>query len=145
MLKSTTSSKPGMEHRWGERRQVILRVWLNGPGNAASGGWLTDISLSGAYVRTVTRLPVMSDVSIEVDQRDDANSYRLLQLKGRIVRHGPTGLGLEWEEFASGMQAELVRIGTLVRWHRDQTPDGVPHPDLWPLMTEETRYDQGYH
>jgi len=46
-----------MEHRWGNRRQVILRVRLRTPEQNCAMGWLTD-------------------------------------LKGRILRHGPAGIGV---------------------------------------------------
>jgi len=46
-----------MEHRWGNRRQVILRVRLRTPEQTCAIGWLTD-------------------------------------LKGRILRHGPAGIGV---------------------------------------------------
>lgn len=99
-----------MEHRWGDRRRVILEVRLYGPGQIYTTGSLTDISLSGAYVRTTSRLAVMSQVTVEVDDHSIPSAApRPLRLHGRVVRHGPTGIGVEWEEFASGKLSGIER------------------------------------
>lgn len=123
-----------MEHRWGQRQQLILRVRLSGTCPAATG-WLTDISVSGAYVRTLARLSLMSQVNIQVEEPLGGKSRDLPPpLQGRIVRHGPTGLGIEWDNFASETLAQISRFA--IPMHRMVTAvDEVQSPSLWPLAT----------
>jgi hypothetical protein len=137
MNQSMCGGKAGMEHRWGDRRRVILRLRLYGPDESSAIGWLTDISLSGAYVRTLTALPLMSRIDIEVDELNSGGTRLLpLQLRGRVVRHGPTGIGVEWEEFASRTLREIVRIGASIHQHRlDHTLEGMHVPGLWTATT----------
>ncbi len=102
-----------MEHRWGDRRRLTLRVRIRRRGHNSAIGWLTDISLSGAYVRTTAALSLVSRIHVEVDARTaDDTRPRPLRLQGRVVRHGPAGMGIEWEEFASETLNEILRIAT---------------------------------
>ncbi len=104
-----------MEHRWGRRRRLILRVRFLEAEHAVAMGWLTDVSLSGGYVTTTAGLAIMSQVTLEVDEHGTSSaSSRSLRLQGRVVRHGPTGLGIEWEEFASETLIQTVRIATSI-------------------------------
>ncbi len=91
-----------MEHRWGKRRPLTARVRIFGPGQLCAIGWLTDISVSGTYVRTLATLATMSRIVIEVEgHHSGGGPSEPLQLRGRVVRQGPGGVGVEWEEFAS--------------------------------------------
>jgi len=83
-----------MEHRWGDRQHVILGVRLYGPGQVCATGRLTDISLSGAYVRTTSRLAVMSQVTLEVDERD--SPYRNADPPARSHAEIVAGPWVKW-------------------------------------------------
>jgi hypothetical protein len=108
-----------MEHRWGDRRRVTLRVRIRRRGQNSAIGWLTDISLSGAYVQTSAGLPLVSQIQVAVDERGAGNLVlQPLRLRGRIVRHGPAGVGVEWEEFASETLDQILRIATSAHRHR---------------------------
>ena len=100
-----------MEHRWGRRRQVTLRVRIGGPGHHSALGRLTNISLSGGYVRTAAMPSLVSQMHVEIDAHRADNAGHL-RLQGRVVRHGLKGMGLEWEEFASETLCEILRIAT---------------------------------
>lgn len=105
-----------MEHRWGDRRRAILRVQLHACGHASAIGWLTDISLSGAYVRTRAELALLSQISIDFAEGCNGfNTLKPVQVPGRIARHGPTGIGVEWEEFAAATVGEVIQIATSSR------------------------------
>ena len=70
-----------------------------------------DVSLSGGYVKTMATFSTLSPIHIEVDERQGGNSAAPpIQLRGHVIRHGAMGVGVEWEEFGSGMLGELVRI-----------------------------------
>jgi len=116
-----------MEHRWGDRRQVILPIRLHGPDRTPALGWLTDISLSGAYVRTIAAVATMSQVDIEVAEHSSGIAKPgPLRLRGRVVRHGPIGMGVEWQEFASDTLGEVLRIAACIPHRIDRTRAAVP-------------------
>jgi hypothetical protein len=105
---------------------VILRIRLYGPDRTSALGWLTDISLSGAYVRTMAAVATMSQVDIEVAERTYGNAEPgPLRLQGRVVRHGPMGMGIEWQEFASGTLGEVLQIAACIPHRIDQTRAGA--------------------
>jgi hypothetical protein len=57
----------------------------------------------------------MGSINIDVDERSTGHaSAGPLRLQGRIVRHGPAGVGIVWEDFASERLAEMVRIAALI-------------------------------
>jgi PilZ domain len=88
---------------------VTLRVRIRRRGQNSAIGWLTDVSLSGAYVQTSAPLSLVSRIHVAVDQRGTGNlALRSLRLRGRIVRHGPGGVGVEWEEFASEILSRMA-------------------------------------
>jgi PilZ domain len=108
-----------MEHRWGDRRSVALRVRIRRRGQNPAIGWLTDISISGAYVHTSAALPLVSRIQVAVDECGAGNlALRPLRLLGRIVRHGPVGVGVEWEEFASETLDPILRIAMSIHRYR---------------------------
>jgi hypothetical protein len=121
-----------MEHRWGDRQPVILGLRLHGPDRTCAIGWLTDVSLSGAYVKTESRFAVMSKVTLELDADSPVNAAvpRPLRLQGRVVRHGATGMGVEWEEFASGTPGEILRSAMSIQLP-GQTREAAQDPGLW--------------
>jgi len=122
-----------MEHRWGDRRKIILRVRLRGSGQATASGWLTDLSLSGAYVRTLAALAPMGQIEIELIERASSHhGHGPVQLQARVVRHGLTGIGVEWDEFASGAVGEILRNARSGQRHgASPTPGRVRGPQLW--------------
>jgi hypothetical protein len=102
-----------MEHRWGARQRVRLGVRIGGPGVHPSIGWLTDLSLSGAYLRTTAALPCLAgQIHVELAGRQAGHSGQPpLGLLGRVVRHGTAGIGIEWDEFGSEVLCEVLRSG----------------------------------
>jgi hypothetical protein len=105
----------------------MLPVRLLGSGRLTAIGWLTDISLSGAHVQTLAALATMTRITMEVDRRWSDES---LQLRARVVRQGPKGVGVEWEEFASGMLSELLQADAraLAHGHRVSATSTVNIP-----------------
>jgi hypothetical protein len=60
-------------------------------------------------VQTLAALGAMSRITLEVARRQGDEP---LQLRARVVRHGPGGVGVEWEEFASGTLSEIVAMAS---------------------------------
>lgn len=129
-----------MEHRWGQRHQMILRVNLATSGRPTAMGWLTNISISGAYLTTAGTFSIMNPVTIEVAEPHEGHALPApLQLQGRIVRHGATGIAVEWEQFASETLARIIRIATSVPGYRtNATRHGSSGAGSWTLSGYDT-------
>jgi hypothetical protein len=96
-----------MEHRWGKRSALDIGVKLHlGPG-AVNAGCITDASLSGAFVRTASRLRVFTHVLTELDGGSPRESESQ-RIPAYVVRAASDGLGLEWSEFAPPGIATLL-------------------------------------
>ena len=102
-----------MEHRWGQRRELILRVRLCRRGRASIDGWLTNVSLSGAYVKTRAGSLDMSLIQIEEGGLSSREGREPLRLHARVVRREPGGVGIEWESLEAAELAEILRIAAL--------------------------------
>ncbi len=98
-----------MDHRWGVRRSLNLRVQLVGRAGLAVSGLVTDISLSGAFVRTELLLPVQMQVQVVlVDQ--PRSSARPVDLVAYVIRHGRNGIGLEWWNLAPAVLHRILAL-----------------------------------
>ena len=98
-----------MEHRWGERVAVSLRVELSWGSTSAVVGSLENVSASGAFVRTRGRGPPRGPVEVifaELGLPGGASVY----LPAFVVREAAGGVGIEWCEFASATVRELIAI-----------------------------------
>jgi hypothetical protein len=84
-----------IDHRWGARTSVNLDVRLVCQPGAIAPGWLTDVSISGAFVRTELMVPPMSPVRIVVVDRLPSG-HRSMDLPAYVVRRERDGLGIEW-------------------------------------------------
>jgi hypothetical protein len=88
-----------MDHRWGARTPVHLDVRLVCKPAAIAPGWLSDVSISGAYVRTELMMQLLSPVRIVVVDRLPSGR-RSMDLAAYVVRRDSGGLGLEWRNLA---------------------------------------------
>jgi len=97
-----------MEHRWGQRRDVHLRVRLRTHGGLVARGTLLNISMSGAFVATAFRLQPLSHVRMFV-MPQHGQAMPAGPAEAQVVRHTSEGLGLEWCEFGQETVRALVR------------------------------------
>ena len=107
-----------MEHRWGERFPLNLTVRLNAGSTLVLGLRLSNLSVSGGLVDTDVRLPVFSHVVVEFDVLGNSGPLKQ-RVPAYVVRHGPDGIGLEWQEFAP-----RAIVGLLENTLRTTTPPG---------------------
>jgi hypothetical protein len=56
-----------MEHRWGQRVQVGMNVRLSCLPYAIGSGRLRDVSVSGAFIETNLRIPLLARMQVEID------------------------------------------------------------------------------
>lgn len=96
-----------MEHRWGERVPMSLKVRLVSRPGAIGSGCLREVSLSGALVQTDLKLPVLTHVAIEF-KLDQRNVNEIQEVAACVVRRIDNGLGVEWCEFAPEVICDLL-------------------------------------
>jgi hypothetical protein len=96
-----------MEHRWGRRARVDLGIALHPGFGAVARGRLTNVSLSGALVRTDLRLPTFAQVIVELVPQDSSDG-RAEMISAYVAREAPDGFGLEWTEFSPPAIAALL-------------------------------------
>jgi hypothetical protein len=88
-----------VEHRWGERKAVHKSVRVRTRAGSAAQGYITNVSISGAFLSTP--LPVALFSVIEVSYIGVRGGRRASAvIEAQVVRKTPGGLGLEWCEFA---------------------------------------------
>jgi hypothetical protein len=96
-----------MEHRWGERMALELPVRLDARPGMLALGQTRDVSLSGAYVKTIARFPPLSGLYVELEGacRGDAE---LCRIPAYIVRVDEDGVAVEWREYAPSVIRRLL-------------------------------------
>jgi hypothetical protein len=96
-----------MEHRWGTRVQVNIPVCVEATDVPIGNGWMKDLSLSGAFIKSDRdlRLHTLVEVSIALPPP----SWRTAVMKAHVSRKLNEGVGIEWCEFAPSIIKDLVR------------------------------------
>jgi hypothetical protein len=89
-----------MEHRWGHRKTVDLAVQLAPIASLAEQeGTLTDLSLSGAFIRLSGRIKALIRVHVRLPA-DPHHRYLAHTLEAFVVRRTDEGVGVEWSQFS---------------------------------------------
>jgi len=104
-----------MDHRWGMRITVDAPVVLIYPGHAIGTGTMTELSMSGAFVRTDFAPPDL--VCIYVAGSPVARDRRRFKAtEGYAVRRCGHGIAIEWVEFSPlTLRALLARPESAAR------------------------------
>ena len=84
-----------MEHRWGRRLDTSIDASLFGHPCAVGRGCVRNLSMTGAFVQTNLRLPLLSQVDIELHLRlvPPCETHRIA---ASVVRTTGEGIGIEW-------------------------------------------------
>jgi hypothetical protein len=80
-----------MDHRWGLRFAVDTPVVLIYPAHANGTGRMTEVSMSGAFVRTDFTPPDLVWLHV-------AGAFE--ETEAYVVRHSHLGIAVEWVEFS---------------------------------------------
>jgi hypothetical protein len=99
--------RPIMEHRWGERVPLSLPVRLELAGELLAHGRLRNASISGAFVTTDSKFPVLA--SLEVVLCMPAAPAGRVALPACVVRRADGGLGLEWRDMGCEAVVRMLR------------------------------------
>ena len=102
----------GSENRWGARVRVEVPVELIQEGRDAMGAFLTNLSLSGAFLRSVHDLRLNTLIGVRIEP--PARSADDCVVKAWVSRKTMHGFGIEWREFAPAIVKELLRSPSAV-------------------------------
>ena len=87
------------EHRWTERVQVKIPVRLSVRSYAIGAGMISNLSLSGAWIRTNLKVPSARSDRYHV-RCSPIELVRGAGVTAYVVRKDRHGIGLEWCELA---------------------------------------------
>lgn len=79
-----------IDHRWGDRVALEAPAEFRSVQGIALDGVIGNASLSGAYIRTRSRPPLLSCVAVR--PLNAAGEW----LEACVVRHDASGVGLQW-------------------------------------------------
>jgi hypothetical protein len=96
-----------MDHRWGERIQVDFPVRLMAHPFAKRDGRLTDMSVSGAYIKTAVMMRPKSRLEVTLLANSWARQEAVV-LQAYVARQYREGVGIEWCEFAPSPVGSLL-------------------------------------
>jgi PilZ domain len=97
-----------MEHRWGVRSRVDIAVRLAGNSLTVLDGRLMNVSLSGAFITLGCPVNLLSRLDIQFLAPRESR-HTPTKIPARVIRLGPTGIGVEWCEFACPAVRAVVR------------------------------------
>lgn len=101
-----------MEHRWGRRVPADVGVQIFADPASAGWGRLRDISVSGGFVETALRVPVLCTLSLMVPA---IRCKDRLIARAIVVRNAADGIGVEWCEGDSDVVSALIQEADT--WH----------------------------
>ena len=93
-----------MEHRWGTRVDLDVPAELRTADGRSTEGFLRNASVSGAFVATTTKLPLLTRVSVSVPVHRDE------PIDACVVRVDDSGLAVEWLDPGSRMVPTLLSM-----------------------------------
>jgi PilZ domain len=95
-----------MEHRWGNRVAIDLRVQMFVDPASTAWGKLRDISVSGGFLETELRVAALSTLRMTVPARGTRGARAVRAI---VVRSGDDGVGVEWFDGDYETVAQLIR------------------------------------
>jgi len=110
-MQSSTSRLPAsrpMEHRWGERVRLDCAARLAIGDTSCVEGRVRDASISGAWIDTVTKLPVYTAMNVLVSAGAGMRR-RTVELPACVVRTGPRGVAVEWRDMGVATLVDLLQ------------------------------------
>jgi hypothetical protein len=98
-----------MEHRWGTRIDLDVPAELLTADGLSADAAVKNASLSGAFVETTAKLPLLSRVSVNLRAPKDE------RLDACVVRVEDDGLALEWLDPGSRLVPALLSMRRISR------------------------------
>lgn len=98
-----------MEHRWGHRVEIGIDVGLVYRPSVVGAGRLRNVSISGAFIETTLRPPLLARLLVHVDEGHGSHSLVRLPT-ARVVRQDATGIAVEWCTLAPACVNDLQKL-----------------------------------
>lgn len=105
-----------IDHRWGDRVALDAPAEFRTAQGLSLDGLISNASLSGAYIRTRSRPPLLSCVAVR--PLNATGEW----LEACVIRHDAAGVGLEW------LDPGLRSVSALLAMGRD-VPNAAPRLD----------------
>jgi hypothetical protein len=127
----THMSSDFMEHRWGTRMAMNVPAVLQCADGSTLAACVKDASLSGAYLDTDARLPVLSRVSVALNARTAE------ALDASVVRVDNSGIAIEWLDPADAAEffaarsyrpSQAASLPSRLQSLQSHTPTSGEHP-----------------
>ena len=116
-----------MEHRWGERVRLDIPARITLHSFAVRNGRLTNLSVSGAYLKTDFDVRVLAKIQVAIELphrwRHEAPS-----VPAYVTRKFRDGIGIEWCQFAPPAISELlqsVAARPYIRYRKPEQPAAI--------------------
>ncbi len=116
-----------MEHRWGQRFGVDLPVRVAVQPFSVQTGRLTDLSVSGGFIRLDCDVRVLSRVQVTIEHGHPSR-HQAPVIAAYVARRLKDGIGVEWCEFAPEEVARLLQSLTARRHnhlHKIENPAAI--------------------
>jgi hypothetical protein len=111
-----------MEHRWGERVGVDIPVRITAHPFAVKHGRLTNLSVSGASIKTDFDVRPLSRIQVVLELPHKARS-EAPTVPAYVARVGKSGIGIEWCEFSPPVVSEFLAALAHRRYTRIRKPE----------------------
>ncbi len=98
-----------MENRASRRIELKAAISLHAEGIKRVHGWIKDVSITGAHIKTDEYLPIGTLCEATLVVRDGEERRRLM-IPSKIMRHDAEGLGIQFTEMSDDIRAELSRV-----------------------------------
>lgn len=102
-----SETRQSMEHRWGTRVEVNAPAVLRDTTGIHATARVCNASLSGAFIETRVRFPLLARVSVKTIARGGE------WLDGCVVRSDQNGIAVEW------LDPDLLAVAALLGVQRD--------------------------
>ncbi len=113
-----------MEHRWGERVGVDLPVRVTAHPFSVRHGRLTNLSVSGAMIKTDYDLRPLSRIQIVIEM-PHMSRCEAPSVAAYVTRNTKAGIGIEWCEFSPGVVSELLATLSIRPYVRLRKPESA--------------------
>jgi hypothetical protein len=129
-----------MEHLWGQRIGVDIPVRVTGHPFTVRAGRLSNLSVSGAFVKAECDLRLLSriHVAIELPQR---SRHDAPLIDAFVARKNKDGIGIEWCQFAPPDVSRLLQSFTTrrhARLRKPESPAALVTPRLSPPLLKHS-------
>jgi hypothetical protein len=117
-----STERAHMEHRCGTRVPLSARAILTTRSQRAAVAWVTDASVTGAFVETSLKPVLLSRVVLRLP-----SGFRdAIMLEACVVRHEDRGIALEWLDPGSEQTIALLLLADGVRAIRPAPAPPLP-------------------